>query len=153
MQYKLFLLFFTFACLLYRLPDTFGKQGKWLATLQKLLVEHIPIPAKCESLLSQLRTVSALTLYAKNPSIHDRTLGFSHKFNLPSYGYTPVGGSCCKGSHLSGTHKPQVNEQNRSVLHSQNSGNQNLDTDFASGFPALPESTSLLHRNALRPNR
>ena len=37
---------------LYRLPDTVSKQGKWLATLQKLLVGHIPIPAKCESLLS-----------------------------------------------------------------------------------------------------
>ena len=153
MQYKLFLLFFTFACLLYRLPDTFGKQGKWLATLQKLLVEHIPIPAKCESVLSQRRAVPALTLYAKNPSIHDRTLGFSHKFILPSYGYTPVEDSCCRGSHSNGTHMLPVTGQNRSVLHSQNSGNQNLDTDFAGGFPVLPESTSLLHRNALRPNR
>ena len=131
----------------------FSKQGKWLATLQKLLVGHIPIPAKCESVLSQLRAVPALTLYAKNPSIHDRTLGFSHKFILPSYGYTPVEDSCCRGSHLSGTHMLPVTGQNRSALHSQNSGNQNLDTDFAGGFPALPESTSLLHPNALRLNR
>ena len=131
----------------------FSKQGKWLATLQKLLVGHIPIPAKCESVLSQLRAVPALTLYAKKPSIRYWTLGFPHKFILPSYGYTPVGDSCYRGSHSSGTHKPQANEQNRSVLHSQNSGNQNLDTDFAGGFPALPESTSLLHPNALRLNR
>ena len=40
----------------------FGKQGKWLATLQKLLVGHIPIPAKCESILSQQRAVPALIM-------------------------------------------------------------------------------------------
>ena len=42
----------------------FSKQGKWLATLQKLLVGHIPIPAKCESVLSQRRAVPALGVNA-----------------------------------------------------------------------------------------
>ena len=42
----------------------FSKQGKWLATLHKLLVGHIPIPAKCESVLSQLRAVPALGVNA-----------------------------------------------------------------------------------------
>ena len=47
-----------------KLGIDFGKQGKWLATLQKLLVGHIPIPAKCESVLSQQRAVPALIMLA-----------------------------------------------------------------------------------------